>query len=84
MRTAVLQTVNEDGVAQTISGTGKSRIVDVALRDASGREVEVVGVGAELTLEIQVEVLALQHSCCRLSDQGPPWTGSFWDQFTSP
>ncbi|MBB6576274.1 lipopolysaccharide transport system ATP-binding protein [Comamonas odontotermitis] len=54
----ISQTVNEDGVAQTISGTGKSRIVDVALRDASGREVEVVGVGAELTLEIQVEVLS--------------------------
>ncbi|MEN5178473.1 ABC transporter ATP-binding protein [Comamonas odontotermitis] len=54
----ISQTVNEDGIAQTISGTGKSRIVNVTLRDASGREVEVVGVGAELTLEIQVEVLS--------------------------
>ncbi len=54
----ISQTVNEDGVAQTISGTGKCRINSVTLRDASGREVEVVGVGTELILEIQVEALS--------------------------
>jgi len=54
----ISQTFNEHGVVQTISGTGKSRIVNVTLRDESGRAVEVVDVGAELTLEIQVEVLS--------------------------
>ena len=54
----ITQTIDENGVAQTVSGTGRSRIISVTLRDASGREVEVVGVGAELTLEIQVEVFS--------------------------
>lgn len=54
----ISQTVNDQGVVQTVSGTGKSRVTKVALRDASGREIEVVGVGAEVTLEIQVEALS--------------------------
>ncbi len=54
----ISQTVNEQGVVQTVSGTGRSRVVKVALRDAAGREIEVVGVGAEVTLEIQVEALS--------------------------
>lgn len=52
----IIQTVDENGVTQTVSGTGKVRIRTVVLRDSSGREVEVVDVGAELVLEIQVEI----------------------------
>lgn len=54
----ITQTVDKNGVVHTVSGTGKSRIIAVTLRDTSGRVVEVVGVGSELVLEIQIEVIS--------------------------
>lgn len=52
----ITQTVTDKGVTQTVSGTGKARIVNVRLLDSSGNAVEVVDVGSELALEIQVEI----------------------------
>lgn len=54
----IVQTVDESGITQTVSGTGKARIVDVLLRDAGGREVQVVGVGTDVVLEVNIEVLS--------------------------
>ena len=45
----------EGGKVQTISGTGEATVADIALIDASGERVEVVDVGAELTLQVTVE-----------------------------
>ena len=45
----------ESGKVQTISGTGEATVADIALIDANGERVEVVDVGAELTLQVTVE-----------------------------
>lgn len=58
----IVQKLDENGVMQTVSGTGKARIVNVMLRDFSGREVEAVDVGSALVLEIQVEVISSINS----------------------
>jgi len=52
----IVQAPNEQGIMQTISGTGKSRLVDVVILDAAGRKIEVVDVGQRVTLEIRVEI----------------------------
>jgi len=54
----IVQAVGENGVVQTVSGTGKVRVVTVILRDPSGREVEVVDVGSDVILEIRVEAVS--------------------------
>lgn len=46
------------GKVQTISGTGEATVVDIALIDGDGERVEVVDVGAELTLQVTVEAKA--------------------------
>jgi lipopolysaccharide transport system ATP-binding protein len=43
-----------DGKLQTISGTGEATVADIALLDAMGERVEVVDVGAPVTLEVRV------------------------------
>lgn len=46
------------GKAQTISGTGEARVSDIALLDAQGTRLEVVDVGAVVTLQIKVALHA--------------------------
>jgi lipopolysaccharide transport system ATP-binding protein len=47
-------TEREDGKVQTVSGTGEASVTDIALLDAHGARVEVVDVGAAVTLEVTV------------------------------
>ncbi|HWJ96327.1 MAG TPA: ABC transporter ATP-binding protein [Telluria sp.] len=44
----------ETGKVQTISGTGEATVSDIALVDEHGQRVEVVDVGAPVTLEVKV------------------------------
>ena len=53
----IVQTVDSNGLVQTASGTGKAQIKSVTLRDFAGREIDVVGVGSQVALEINVSVL---------------------------
>ncbi len=46
----------EDGRAQTVSGTGKAVVSNIAILDQSGNRVEVVDVGQVVTLHIEVIV----------------------------
>lgn len=54
----VKQETRKDGEVQTISGTGEATVIDIALLSQSGQRVEVVDVGAQLTLEIKVKTQA--------------------------
>lgn len=47
-----------DGKVQTISGTGEATVSDIALLDEGGQRIEVVDVGAAVTLEVKVKVNA--------------------------
>jgi lipopolysaccharide transport system ATP-binding protein len=47
-----------DGKTATVSGTGEAVVADIALHDASGKRLEVVEVGADVTLRIRVSVRA--------------------------
>jgi lipopolysaccharide transport system ATP-binding protein len=44
----------DDGKVQTVSGTGEATVTDIALLDADGQMVEVVDVGADVTLQVTV------------------------------
>jgi lipopolysaccharide transport system ATP-binding protein len=46
------------GRLQTISGTGEATVADIALFDANGERVEVIDVGAAVTLQIKVRTHA--------------------------
>jgi lipopolysaccharide transport system ATP-binding protein len=48
----------EQGKVQTISGTGEATVSNIALLDEQGQPVEVVDVGAPVTLEIKVQTRA--------------------------
>jgi lipopolysaccharide transport system ATP-binding protein len=48
----------EQGKVQTISGTGEATVSGIALLDEHGQPVEVVDVGAPVTLEIKVQTRA--------------------------
>ncbi|MDQ7745546.1 ABC transporter ATP-binding protein [Hydrogenophaga pseudoflava] len=48
--------VKDDGKKQTISGTGEAKTTHVSLRDDEGNAVEVVDVGQQVTLRIDVSV----------------------------
>lgn len=50
----VSQRTTDDGKIQTVSGTGEAVIEDVALLDDSGRRIEAVAVGQEVTLSVRV------------------------------
>lgn len=54
----VRQSEAQDGKVQTVSGTGEATVADIALLDEHGARVEVVDVGAAVTLEITVKVNA--------------------------
>src|SRR5476649_2294821 len=51
-------TERADGKLQTISGTGEAAVADIALLDEHGARVEVVDVGAMVTLEVTVRAHA--------------------------
>jgi lipopolysaccharide transport system ATP-binding protein len=46
------------GKVQTVSGTGEATVTDIALLDEAGQRVEVVDVGAAVTLEVKVRAWA--------------------------
>jgi lipopolysaccharide transport system ATP-binding protein len=46
------------GKTQTVSGSGEATVADIALLDASGAVVEVVDVGAAVTLQVTVQARA--------------------------
>jgi lipopolysaccharide transport system ATP-binding protein len=47
-----------DGKVQTISGTGEAQVADIVLLDEQGEALEVVDVGAMVTLQVTVAVHA--------------------------
>ncbi len=57
-RNTVRLNETEDGKVQTISGTGEATVSDIALLDEAGARVEVVDVGAAVTLEVKVRTNA--------------------------
>ena len=54
----VRQAELESGKVQTVSGTGEATVTDIALVDRNGERVEVVDVGAPVTLEVTVSAKA--------------------------
>ena len=48
----------ENGKVQTVSGTGEATVMDIALVDQNGERVEVVDVGAAVTLAVTVKANA--------------------------
>ncbi|MFA9218794.1 MAG: ABC transporter ATP-binding protein [Sphingomonadaceae bacterium] len=55
---AKVHTGETGGKTQTVSGTGEATVTDIALLDASGAVVEVVDVGAPVTLQVTVQARA--------------------------
>lgn len=54
----VRQAELESGKVQTVSGTGEATVTDIALVDRNGERVEVVDVGAPVTLVVTVSAKA--------------------------
>jgi lipopolysaccharide transport system ATP-binding protein len=54
----VRQTAHEGGKVQTVSGTGEATVADIKLLDENGEAVEVIDVGADVTLQVTVQVNA--------------------------
>lgn len=54
----VRQTKQEDGTAVTLSGTGEATIEQIWLEDATGHQVEYVGVGDQVDLVIRVRIVS--------------------------
>jgi lipopolysaccharide transport system ATP-binding protein len=54
----VRQTEHKEGKVQTVSGTGEATVTDIALLDVAGQPLEVVDVGAPVTLQVTVEAKA--------------------------
>ena len=52
----VVQQARDDGRVETISGTGEATVADIALLNDKGERVEVVDVGAPVTLQVKVAV----------------------------
>jgi lipopolysaccharide transport system ATP-binding protein len=48
----------DTGKVQTVSGTGEATVADIALLDEAGERVEVVDVGAPVTLQVTVKTKA--------------------------
>jgi lipopolysaccharide transport system ATP-binding protein len=51
----VRQAELDNGKVQTVSGTGEATVTDIALVDENGERVEVIDVGAAVTLEVTVK-----------------------------
>lgn len=54
----VRQQTTDDGKVQTVSGTGEATVSDIALINEKGERVEVIDVGAALTLQVKVSIHA--------------------------
>jgi lipopolysaccharide transport system ATP-binding protein len=54
----VVQQARDDGRVETISGTREATVADIALLNDKGERVEVVDVGAPVTLQVKVAVHA--------------------------
>ncbi len=54
----IVQHERDDGRIETISGTGEATVTDIAMLNEQGERVEVVDVGAPVTLEVRVAVHA--------------------------
>lgn len=52
------QKINEDGRVQTTSGTGEATVAEISVLDESGHSVEVINVGATVTLKVKVKINA--------------------------
>ena len=52
----VKQVRGEDGKTRTVSGSGEATVEAIRLVDANGKSVEVIDVGSEVVLEIDVSV----------------------------
>jgi lipopolysaccharide transport system ATP-binding protein len=52
----VRQVTTADGKTQTVSGTGEAAVTSIALLDEQGRRLEVVDVGQNVRLQIEVAV----------------------------
>lgn len=52
----VRQEVRADGRVQTLSGTGEATVQSISLLDELGQQVEVVDVGQNVTLRVEVKV----------------------------
>ncbi|MGD9661670.1 MAG: ABC transporter ATP-binding protein [Porticoccaceae bacterium] len=50
----ITQEVRNDGKLQTISGTGEATIVNAVLLDAAGNQVEMIGVGQQVSLRVAI------------------------------
>lgn len=48
--------VTTEGRMQTVSGSGAATVADIVLEDANGASLEVVNVGADVTLRVRVKV----------------------------
>jgi lipopolysaccharide transport system ATP-binding protein len=57
-QSTVKQTRTDDGRVQTTSGTGEATVTDIALLDGEGRQVEMINVGATVTLRARVKTKA--------------------------
>lgn len=58
---SVRQQITEAGKVQTISGSGEATVVEAALLDAEGEQVEVVNVGQPVSLHVVVACKADVH-----------------------
>ncbi|CAN7245743.1 ABC transporter ATP-binding protein [Trinickia sp. LjRoot230] len=52
----VKQVRGDDGKTRTISGTGEATVNEIRLVDAEGKRVEIIDVGSEVALEVDVSV----------------------------
>lgn len=52
------QKVTDDGRVQTTSGTGEATVAEISVVDESGQPVEVINVGATVTLKVKVKINA--------------------------
>lgn len=50
------QKITDDGRVQTTSGTGEATVTDIAILDACGKPVEILNVGATVTLRVKVQI----------------------------
>jgi lipopolysaccharide transport system ATP-binding protein len=56
--TTVVQDTNAEGRTQTSSGTGEATVTDITLLNTDGEPLEIVNVGADVTLCVKVRVNA--------------------------
>lgn len=55
-QSTIQQHQQADGQVQTVSGTGEATVARIAIRDQTGKRLEVVPVGEDVVLEIRVQV----------------------------